>query len=755
MGLNVLTWEEMFVTGSLLIGTIQDQIRSAKVIVAEISTLNPNVLFEVGYAMAQGKHVWLLVDMTDEEARKNWVTLGLLQGMGYSDYQGDSEELYALFSKEYFDLLSRPSAWEQASRAVEVTTDPRTLFYFPTTHRGEAPRLIDRGLARRRSLVLLSADEDERGYAPIEYYIESVSRAAAALVYLVGPTRVRAAMHNSRASLVAGLAAGLDRPVLMVAEKSFEAPIDYQQLLYIFSSGKAAAAHVDQWVESIPSSLSAKPIGLKMAMGLPQRFGDYVAEDEADRLTEYFVETAEYQRVISSGTALFVGRKGTGKTATMLRASEQLSLDRRNLVVVIKPSGYEFESLVAVLERIPGRESIDYLLDGLWQYLLHCEIAAAAVREAEARPAGVATGSAMDRLRAHLVTNDVGTDLDFSIRLERVLEDLLATDTLPSSVEDLRALLNRKVHTSLITELRKLIGDALFDRDRVAVLIDNLDKAWDRGADYKKLSRVIFGLLSAVGRVSIEFGKGAGWRRKVNVTLSVFLRADIFSQVIRHAREPDKIEQLHIRWDDPTLLSRVIQDRYESINPDASEDVWSAVFEPTVKSIPTREYLLWRVLPRPRDLIQLCNGSVMAAVNNRNVTVTADDVLSAEEQYSQFAFSALEVESDPELGLGLVLFEFAGVKATLSEDDVRSNLTSTGLQGSDDDLLLSALLRSSFLGMETTNEEFAFFTDETSMQRNLVLAKKLTLDRPGMPARYRVHPAFRPFLQVEDDDLAS
>jgi len=89
-------------------------------------------------------------------------------------------------------------------------------------------------------------------------------------------------------------------------------------------------------------------------MGLPERFGEYVAEYEADDLPYYFVETAEFQRVMSPGTVLFVGRKGTGKTATMLRAADELARDRRNLVTIIKPTGYEFESLLKVLIAIEG-----------------------------------------------------------------------------------------------------------------------------------------------------------------------------------------------------------------------------------------------------------------------------------------------------------------------------------------------------------------------------------------------------------------
>lgn len=750
--LNVLTWQDMLTTGNILIESIQSRIREANILIAEVSTLNPNVLFEVGYAISQGKRIWLLVDTTDEMAVRNWKTLGLLSGVGYSDYQNDSERLHSLFASELSSFGSREPVWKELTKSFNARPDSRSLFYLPTILRGDAPRYIDRTLAKRRTLAVHSADEDERGYAPLSYYAELIAKCAAALVYVLGPSRVRASMHNARASLLAGLACGLDRPTLMVAEKSFEAPIDYQDLLYSFDSAKSAGKKVDRWLDELPQNLSARPVGLQIAMGLPQRFGEYVAEYEADELAAYFVETAEYRRVLASGSAIFVGRKGTGKTATMLQAADRLASDRRNLVAVIKPSGYEFESLVAVLEKIPERDAVDYLLDGLWQYLLHCEIACAAVREAEGKPAGIATGSALDRLRAHLEVHGIGPEIDFAIRLERVMEELQTdSDELPKDIEGTRAFLNRKLHASLIRELRRLIGESLHERQRVVVLVDNLDKAWDRGANYERLSRVIFGLLAATGRVSGDFRRDKTWLRKVHVTLAVFLRADIFSMVIRHAREPDKIETLQIKWSDPRLLARVIEDRFSAGKEDAAGGVWTELFAPEVKGIPTRDYLLWRTLPRPRDLINLCNGAVMSAVNNRNVSVQEDDILAAEEGYSRFAFEALGVESDPDAGLGDLLYEFAGMNATLNPDQVRAVLSSAPSLNADE--VISTLLRSSFLGLETAPEVFDYYSDEPAQRRNTVLAEKLTRDRVGQAARYRIHPAFRPFLLIEDDDL--
>src|SRR5689334_14606426 len=71
-GLVVSTWEQLGVDGRLVLRRILDAIDAAKAVVAEVGSINPNVLFEVGYAIAAGKPMLLCVDNTDTSATKNW-----------------------------------------------------------------------------------------------------------------------------------------------------------------------------------------------------------------------------------------------------------------------------------------------------------------------------------------------------------------------------------------------------------------------------------------------------------------------------------------------------------------------------------------------------------------------------------------------------------------------------------------------------------------------------------------------------------
>jgi hypothetical protein len=749
---DAITWEALRVDGRVMIAEILSAIDSSAVVAGEIGSLNPNVLFEVGYALASEKQLLLLLDGTDTVARRNWQDLGVLTSIGYTAYDGSSEQIARRFAElrphERTDKL-----FEDLLVAGNVRPrEPRTIFYLPVGTRGDAGKTLDRTLMSRRNLSVNTADESVQGLAPLTWYVTQIYGSSAALVHFRAPHRQRAAVHNARASLFAGVAVGLRLPTLLVAEEGFEPPIDYQDFLFVYPTAKQLGDRANAWLDGLPALSGTRAAGRKNLTAELPRFGEYVAENEQDALGDYFVETGQYEAVLDSTSAVFVGRKGTGKTANMLTAADTLSTDKRNLVTVIKPSGYELESLIAVLTHLPKREVADYLLDGLWRYMLLTEIASSAVREAEGRPAGIATGSDLDHLRAYMEEVVGGSDLNFAIRLERLTDELLAgLGALPEGVEDAQAWLTERLHGRALVDLGAVMGRALKERQRVALLIDNLDKAWERGADRELQSRMILGLLSAVGRVERDFRKEDGWRERVNVTLAVFLRADIFDVVRQHAREPDKITTLQVRWDDQELLARLIEDRYVAHRGDGAkaEDLWGEFFCRQVNGRPAREYLLWRSLPRPRDLVYFCNACVLTATNRRHTRIEEADILSAEEDYSRFALDALRVEGSPSEDLDNVLLEFAGAEATMGVSAVRDLLAEVAV-GMSADEAMSRLLRANFLGLEVREGEFEYPIADQGEKKAWVLAKRLG-EKLGREPMVSIHPAFRPYLGVSDD----
>ena len=61
---KIKTWEECNIGGKFVINTICNAINEAELFFADLTGLNPNVMFELGYAVARDKRIWLIFDET-------------------------------------------------------------------------------------------------------------------------------------------------------------------------------------------------------------------------------------------------------------------------------------------------------------------------------------------------------------------------------------------------------------------------------------------------------------------------------------------------------------------------------------------------------------------------------------------------------------------------------------------------------------------------------------------------------------------
>ena len=169
---------------------------------------------------------------------------------------------------------------------------------------------------------------------------------------------------------------------------------------------------------------------------------------------------------------------------------------------------------------------------------------------------------------------------EFSIRLESAVASLESLDTNISAGSQ-RLRISELLHADLLPRLRALLGEVLHRKQKVAILVDNLDKAWDHRSDLFVLSQLLFGLLGVSGRISQEFEKSGPWRVPVNLSLVLFLRSDIYAQVSAFAKERDKLPVRFITWDDPDLLLRVIEERFASSSIAAvrkPDEIWERYF---------------------------------------------------------------------------------------------------------------------------------------------------------------------------------
>lgn len=742
-GVKSRTWEQLSSAGNVIIAEIKNEIDSCDVLVAEVSDLNRNVLFEVGFAMARGKKILLCLDETREQSSRRWRDFGLFSSVGHITYSADSDKLASKI---------RDSAYEAAPLAEQLLATARqresnAIFAPELPIKHSASKTLEKFLERQSHISLLGGRE--MGYATLEFLMGEIYRANAALIHLLGEDRTGAEAHNARMSYAAGFADGLDLPVLMVAEDDFNAPLDYREMLLKYRNAAELQSKVEDWLNRLPTQAGGRARNgrLQLSVELPLRsFGEYVAEYERDELHDYFIETAEYSAVLDGGARIFAGRKGVGKSATMAQVAATLSQKQSVLVVPIRPTAYELDALVDVVDRFGSTDRASYFLVVCWEYLVSIEISLALTDRLSERSLSKEERDSLDELGRFLVSLGVDPEEDLAVRLENVVAKMIPTANRESDPEDVA----RAIRSDQLRRLKRLNSQLLGDFERVSILIDNLDKNWDNNSNVEVLSALILQLLESAPK--IERGLQVTERKghMIRVSLALFIRTDIFEMVKNAAREPDKIGYRSVDWSDSELLIRVLEERYvaRAIGKDPNA-MWDELFCSEVAGLPTRDFVLWRVLPRPRDLILFCNAALSTATNRKHSKITDSDLKQAEVQYSKFAYEALLVEGNL-LGFELasLLEEFIGYNATITADDLQIILA--GVPDSNE--VVVWLVASSFIGVETAQEDFAYVQGRQAADTTLRFARRRA-EKEGRVLRYRVHPAFRNALSVLEDDL--
>jgi hypothetical protein len=748
-----VSWEDLLVDGQLIIEEIEASIASATLALFELSSLNHNVLFEAGIAIGSGKPALVLLDVQDKVAAQHWETLSLLKSTGYTGYR-NSEDLVAKIAGVVAAGETRPLL-DSLLQGLQTPVDETKVLYVPSVKQDNASSALSRQLGKHPKFEIKQVDLEDFGTAPLAWYVQQIYTSGICVIHLAPERAYLSDLMNPRASLLAGIARGLGRKLVVVSEESERAALDYRDVSIRYANPRQLERRIQEWLEALPTESSSgvsrtrKNLNVELAS---MRFGNHVAEGDSGGLGRYFIETSDFKSVMEADSIVFTGRKGTGKTANMLQASERLRGDARNLVCVVKPASYEIEALVELLHQVPTGHLTDFVLEAFWKYILYTEIAIDAIREGEAKPAGIASGSDLATLKTILDNHGISSESTMASRLEALLSSLsgvLKEDLSGAGIEKSRAKVSAALYGGALHDIRAGLVGALGNKDRVALLVDNLDKAWERGADLDLISRLVLGLLSVLGRVEDEFRKSAKDRSVPRITLTVFLRSDIYSYVRDRAREPDKIATTEIEWRNPELLARVLEERFlDQRKPGtAASDLWDHYFNFHGDGNP-RDYLLSRVQARPRDLVFFANAAVNVASDLKHGQISKSDVRAAEREYSQFAYEALLVEGmASNLDLERAIIALAG-ESSILEDKHLTQLLSDEL-GADALEAIKTLRRLGLLGKEIEVDRFDFGGTEGEIARADVMAVKMRKSA-GRAARYQIHPAYRSYLEISD-----
>lgn len=733
------TWRDLGVTGQPIFSQICKGIRFAEVVFADVSTLNFNVMFEIGYALGLGQPVVPIRDTSWTRHRTEFEQLGLLDTIGYVDFH-NAEQLKTQVWTKWHDFKAIP-----APRVEPNLGQPVYVVKGPLSTDGEIRLLSD---LKKSVLHFRTLDVLETPRVSLHEIRKQTSASYGVVAHLLNPEREGALVHNARCALVAGMAMAQQKSVLLIAEGAWNQPIDYRDLVASYTTLSHVTRAVDPFIRSVFVRLQdARTGSVPRPEGLLERLdlGEVAAENEIKALRSYFVQTAQFKNARRGTARLLTGRKGAGKTAIFYAVRDSVPRGHSTVVLDLKPEGYQFAKLrdAVLSELAEGLQ--EHTLTAFWEYVLLCELAQKIqIRE------GVWAEKDGKRLRAYERIVDVydqqpSADIgDFSERLLRLVEVVADRFAARDTTQRITgAVLTQTLFRGGIKELQEALAPYLREKDGVFILIDNIDKGWPtRGARAPEIL-IIRALLEATRKLERQLAQAG-----VNLHVLVCLRNDIHELLLRDTPDRGKDTQISLDYDDIELFKEIVRQRilYSEVFTEGSfEELWSAIFPAHVNAQDAFRWVIDRTLMRPRDLLNFLRRATEVAINRGHETVLEEDMVAAEKTYSEDILHDMTFElRDTYPDFENLLYTFIDGPVRIGRDQAIDMVKAAEIPEAEPSKVLDILTWFGFLGTTPVGRDEAVYAYNARYN----VEKLMAPIRAGR-AEFIVHPAFRRALNIQ------
>lgn len=755
--IEIYSWKKLQISGNLIITKIIEAIDNCDFFCADLTGLNNNVLFELGYAIAKDKPIFLINDTSHDESLRKYKEFNILSTFGYCAYTKTDDIVNSFFKEQPFNPIDN-RYWKQLTQTLIIgESRSAVLILNSQVDSNYNQEVINQ--AEYYKLPTIVDDASESKVQPLSWYIQQIHNVLSFLAQFSSTVRVGAEIHNAKCSLISGIALGRGIRVKMIAEKPYESPIDYREVLQKFSNRQECEKIVSEYFKFVQKDIG-QLLGKKEENLLNTKrtdlqrlnFGEAIAEHESTTLSNYFIETANITSLVKTEYNIVIGRKGCGKTATLYYLFEALKRHKKNHVILIKPINFEVDGLISLLEIANNEFERGFLIECVWKFLIFSEIAKHIYEDISAKPL-YAIKENESKFIDYINERPNLFLADFSSRLEEQI-NILKNNNLheigDGKTKDYRLKVSEALHQGTLIEVREHFSKIVPKSDRIIVLIDNLDKSWRSNAKINSLSKFILGLLGVSGRIGKELELVKNIQTNISFHLTLFLRSDIYRHVMLNAREPDKIEIKKLIWDDGELLFRIIEERFIGLSKTKYEakDLWEKFFVEKIKNQNIKSYILDVVFPRPRDIIYFIKSAKDKAVSRGHSIIQEDDLISAHKEYSAWIFKSLIVEN----GISIeqmedFMYQLMGCNIILSKDMIQQHMVAAKIDASSEEKIekfIDHIVDLTILGRETKTNIFEFEYDIDSFKKLKILSQKLNSNR------YKIHNALVPYLECEE-----
>ena len=657
-------WEDT-IGNDVLFSKVCEGIYGHDYLLAEVTEPNANVLLEIGYALAVGRLPILLND----KGRKSWARelLTTLESCFY-DTRSDILEHILTRLPERGDLPESPNRRLPMLEKMGIfdrDEEPGTICHLKPKLPRDWISAVERKL-KESSFRVTGTDPSDSSYDEFFPQARAIQSASLIVASLLGTDIEAYQEHNANVALLIGFAIGLGKEILVLQQEPRASILDLGTVSHLFKTETQASGIVGTWLQNqtrLALEQRAESRQRATVIRRMDRIRDlYMGHPDAlqdSRLLDYFVETPEYLDAIAptGRRMIFIGRRGSGKSANFQAIRETLRERHTTIAVEIAPDDYELERISQFLETHYPNTNPKLLYRNAWNFILITEVVKALAEKTDRL-----YSSPDDQDRTNLYrfyeSNRPTLQLDFGSRLTAALtREFEASSTSsqgPASQDTEKALMDLRDYriAPRLRELAKREGISFY------IVADDLDKQW-RPSTQQSIE-ILLGLMDEAVQMQRYF--------EDQLKVVMFLREDIFDILAQVDEDLPKRSFWRMEWTASNLKHLVAARLAMGANMEDEDDetIWSAIFSDAVHGMNSSDYILSRTLPRPRDVLGFCQAAIDQAQMNGHPAVSARDILDGEIKFANSFGKSLAAEFRGLFpNLEEVLFEFAEVPSVM------------------------------------------------------------------------------------------
>ncbi|WP_299083226.1 hypothetical protein [uncultured Paraglaciecola sp.] len=737
--ISVKSWTAMDIVGSFIAEEVLQSIDESDFVVADISILNFNVIYEAGYAIAKGKKLLITKNASIKDTHPSIRDVGIFDTLGYQEYQ-NSDELAKFFeSVDDFKVIKIPSKLNTKSPVYLLEGLFKTDW---------ATRIVSR--IKKARYLFRSFDPNEQSRLSASDAISQVSQSHGVVIPLLGSGDEGAEINNMRGAFLAGLAHGLGKATCMLQNGEGPVPIDYRDIVNATYHPNDINEVIAEFAGKIAEAFQQDVVILpkeRESFLQSLELGASSAENEMRTLQNYYLKTDQFFKSIRGEANIVVGRKGAGKSAIFLQVRDKERNKKDNIVLDLKPDGYKLIKFKELILSFLEEGTFQHTIMAFWEYVLLLEICYK-ILEAD-REQHIHDHDLYEPYRklAELYNAEgYVTEGDFSERMSSLMEKISTEYRSQYGDEASIGLPVSKITEMLYSHDVKDLSQQLISymkrKDTCWLLFDNIDKGWPTSGLQHEDLLIIRALIDATKKIERQFG-----RSNLNVNTIIFLRNDVYELLVRETSDRGKEAKVLLDWTDSDLLRELIRLRivYSHTNGDESfEALWRRLCVSHYKGEESSEYLISRSLMRPRFLLNLISQCKSFAINLNHEHIHEEDITKGMAAYSTDLLTDISYEiSDVAKNADDLLYAFIGSKAEISRAEIDKVLSEYGVSEEQFDDVFELLVWYGFLGVKLKNEVQYIYNFNYSMKLMEGVMKK------NKSSIFFINPAFWPSLMIE------